>query len=79
MLRSVVFLVICVFIQLVATRDSFRWFKSNTKDVMTEAGVVRGGMAEDGNYCAFLGVPYAESPTGKNRFKVTEKPIFNNF
>lgn len=41
------------------------------KDIVTDKGLVRGYKAEDGEYFAFFGIPYAASPTGTNRFKVT--------
>ncbi|KOB65324.1 Antennal esterase CXE14 [Operophtera brumata] len=39
------------------------------KDVEIDSGVVRGYTAEDGDYLAYLGIPYAASPTGIRRFK----------
>lgn len=42
--------------------------------VQSESGPIRGKSAitlfEDKQYYAFKGIPYAEAPTGVNRFKV---------
>lgn len=51
----------------------FKWLKGGrgSKVVYTKYGAVRGWMAEDGDYYAYLGIPYASPPTGRNRFKVS--------
>ncbi|KAJ2953504.1 hypothetical protein O0L34_g1103 [Tuta absoluta] len=56
---------------VMGTRDSFQWFRSRAdcKDVVTEAGMVRGCVSASGEYLEFLGVPYAAPPTGQDRFK----------
>lgn len=41
------------------------------KDVEVHTGTVRGYTADDGDYFAFLGIPYVAPPLGKQRFKVS--------
>lgn len=39
--------------------------------VNIEQGSVIGTIPEDGEYVAFYGIPYADSTSGANRFKVS--------
>lgn len=78
MFRAIVALsCVIFFFEHAFTQDDDKYLNKVGKyrDVMTEAGVVRGRIAEDGDYFTFLGIPYAAPPTGTNRFKVR---ILNN-
>lgn len=45
-----------------------------TKDVVTDSGLVRGRLVNEGEgeYYAFLGIPYAAAMTYERRFKVSK-------
>ncbi|XP_011563357.3 esterase E4 [Plutella xylostella] len=43
--------------------------KDEYRIIDTDKGKVRGHVADDGNYFAYLGIPYAAPPVGVNRFK----------
>ncbi|XP_026753176.2 esterase E4-like [Galleria mellonella] len=72
----IVCIITIVFIDCADGLINGKWLGNDAeyKDVITSFGTVRGRVATDGDYFAFLGIPYAEPPVGKRRFKAPFPP-----
>ncbi|XP_059048164.1 esterase FE4-like [Achroia grisella] len=77
MLRVIIInIIIIVLTNCVDGLFNTKGFKSGVqyKDVTTNYGVVRGRVASDGEYFAYLGIPYATPPVATKRFKAPFPP-----
>lgn len=64
----------CLFSRAVVVIDIKHSYSSDSPTVQTKQGLLAGAIRKNidgGQFIAFMGVPYAEQPVGKLRFKVS--------